>query len=184
MAKLKARMPCEEMLPFTFGTVKLDETDLGVMTSVMALGEDAALSSALSDAHGVGFPKANRTLGNAGGPRCIWFGQRQAMLIGPAPDDGLQVYAALVDQSDGWCAVTVEGEDVEHVLERLVPVDLRRMHFKRGHTARTQLGHISASITRTGSQAFLILVFRSMAASLVHELSQAMRAVASRRGNG
>ena len=74
MAKLKARMPCEEMLPFTFGTVKLDETDLGVMTSVMALGEDAALSSALSDAHGVGFPKANRTLGNVGGPRCIWFG--------------------------------------------------------------------------------------------------------------
>lgn len=184
MAELKARMPCEGLLPLTFGGVNLDEADLGVMTSVVLLGEEAALSSALSDAHGVGFPKANRTSGKGGRVRCIWFGQRQAMLVGTAPADALQEHAALVDQSDGWCAVTVEGEDVEQVLERLVPIDVRRMHFKRGYTARTQVGHMSASVTRTGPRAFLILVFRSMAASLVHELGQAMRAVASRRGEG
>jgi sarcosine oxidase subunit gamma len=39
---------------------------------------------------------------------------------------------------------------------------------------------MTASITRTGAESFLILVFRSMAATLVHDLKQAMAAVASR----
>ena len=44
MAELKARMPCEGLLPLTFGGVNLDEADLGVMTSVVLLGEEAMWS--------------------------------------------------------------------------------------------------------------------------------------------
>lgn len=180
MAELKARTPCGDLLPLTLGEATLEELDLGHVTSVMGFGDEASVSKALEAAHGVAFPKPNRTTGKDG-TRCIWFGRNQALLIGPEPEAPLTEQAALVDQSDGWCAVSLSGSASEDVLARLVPVDLRAGHFKRGHTARTQLGHMMASVTRTGANSFMILVFRSMAATLVHELGTAMQAVASRR---
>jgi sarcosine oxidase subunit gamma len=59
-------------------------------------------------------------------------------------------------------------------------VDLRPQVFKRGHTLRTELKHMMASITRIGAQSFQIMVFRSMARTLVHDLKTAMEAVAAR----
>jgi heterotetrameric sarcosine oxidase gamma subunit len=58
---------------------------------------------------------------------------------------------------------------------------MRMSAFAVGATARTQLGHMNASITRTGDDTFLIAVFRSMAATLVHDLTTALEAVAARR---
>ena len=66
------------------------------------------------------------------------------------------------------------------VLARLVPVDLRRTAFPQGHTCRTLVNHMTASVTRQDEDAFLILVFRSMAQTLVEELHEAMEAVALR----
>lgn len=179
MAELKARTPCGDMLPVTHGAAQLVELDLGIVTSVMVTGDEDALSEALEAAHAVAFPKPNRASGK-GGIRCVWFGRNQALLIGAAPDASLAAHGALVDQSDGWCAVRLSGGASEDVLARLVPVDLRAGHFKRGHTVRTLVGHMTASITRTGSEDFMILVFRSMASTLVHEVSEAMLGVASR----
>ncbi len=102
-------------------------------------------------------------------------------MIGIAPDASLGQHAAVVDQSDAWCAVSLSGGTAEDVLARLVPVDLRRAQFKRGHTVRTQVGHMMTSVTRTGPDSFMILVFRSMAVTLIHELKQAMQFVAARR---
>ena len=39
-----------------------------------------------------------------------------------------------------------------------------------------------ASITRVGENAYLILAFRSMADTLRHDLEEAMRGVAARKG--
>ena len=77
-------------------------------------------------------------------------------------------------------AVQLRGARAVDVLARLVPVDLRAAQFKRGHTVRTDLMHMTASITATGANTFLILVFRSMAQTLVHDLKTAMEGVASR----
>lgn len=74
----------------------------------------------------------------------------------------------------------LKGAGAVDVLARLVPVDLREDRFKRGHTLRTQLYHMSASITKTGADTFVILVFRSMASTLVHDMKTAMEAVAAR----
>ena len=76
--------------------------------------------------------------------------------------------------------VRLEGGAAEDVLARLVPVDLRQSGFKRGHTLRTMLQHMSVSITRISDEAFLILAFRSMAGTLVHDLETAMKGVAAR----
>jgi heterotetrameric sarcosine oxidase gamma subunit len=77
--------------------------------------------------------------------------------------------------------VSLKGAGAVDVLARLVPLDLREGHFKRGHTARSQVMHMQASVTRLASDEFMIMVFRSMAGTLVHDMKQAMAAVASRR---
>lgn len=180
MAELGPKTPAAGLLPIDIGTLSLTEEDLGVVTSVAPFrGAEADLDTALGTAHDLRFPAPNRSTGRAG-TRLIWFSHRHALLIGPAPDPSLSAYAALTDQSDAWTVVRLEGAGAEDVLARLVPVDLRRAAFKRGHTLRSDLMHMSASITRVGDMAFQIMVFRSMAKTLVHELKTAMEAVTAR----
>ena len=180
MVDLIAKSPCNGLLPITIGECQLSEVEAGVVTSIAPRkGQEKALSAVLKDAHGMAFPAANRATGKQGA-RAVWFARGQAMLIGPAPAATLGESAALTDQSDAWAVVRLEGAASEDVLARLVPIDLRASVFKRGHTARTQLMHMTASITRVGDQAFLILVFRSMAGTLVHDLETAMEGVAAR----
>ena len=70
---------------------------------------------------------------------------------------------------------------LEPVLARLTPIDLRDSAFPKGATARTVIGHMTGSITRTGADTYAIMVFRSMAKTAVHELERAMRGVAARK---
>ncbi|MGJ8627498.1 MAG: sarcosine oxidase subunit gamma [Sulfitobacter sp.] len=179
MGELKAITACEGLLPLTLGAAKLEEVDAGYLTSLAAFGDAAPLSAALEKAHGMALPKPNRATGKEGG-RCIWFGRGEVLLMGPAPHTSLGKNAAVVDLSDGWACVELSGAAAVDVLARLVPVDLRDGVFKRGHSVRTQVLHMSASITRVGADRFQILVFRSMAATLVHDLKQAMAGVAAR----
>ncbi|WP_295316169.1 sarcosine oxidase subunit gamma [Roseobacter sp.] len=181
MADLVAKSACAGLLPVTVGTLTLEETDIGVLTSVAPYnGRGDDLSTALQKAHGVKLPAPNRTTGQDA-VRAIWFGRDVALLAGPAPDRALATHAALTDQSDAWAVVTLSGDGSDDALARLVPLDLRAAQFKTGHTARTQIMHMNASVTRTGPDCFLILVFRAMAQTLVHELKTAMEGVAARR---
>lgn len=179
MVELTAKTPCDGLLPLSIGEAQLTEVAAGVLTSLTPLGDAAALGAALEKAHGLGWPAPLRARGKEGA-RCIWFGRDTALLMGPAPDPALGRHAAVVDQSDAWAVVQLKGPAAVAVLARLVPVDLRDGTFKRGHTSRTQLYHMSASITKTGADSFMILVFRSMAATLVHDMKTAMEAVAAR----
>ncbi|MCB1362987.1 MAG: sarcosine oxidase subunit gamma [Rhodobacteraceae bacterium] len=180
MAELIARTPCAGLLPLAVGGVDLTEESLGALTTLSPRrGQEAALSEALEAAHGMAFPAPNRTTGKAGA-RAIWFGRGQALLAGPEPDADLARLAALSDQSDAWAVVRLRGAGAVDVLARLVPLDLRAAAFRRGHTARSELAQMMASITRLGADDFQIMVFRSMAATLVGELKTAMEAVAAR----
>ncbi|MEM9575915.1 MAG: sarcosine oxidase subunit gamma family protein [Pseudomonadota bacterium] len=180
MVELVATSPCAGVLPKQVGAITLAEADLGVMTTIAPFaGQEAAVSQALKEAHGVGFPPLDATI-QKDGTRVLWFGRDMALLTGQLPDAGLAKFAALTDQSDGWAAIKISGSGVEDVLARLVPVDLRPSAFAEGQTCRTLVGHMAASITRTGKDALLILVFRSMATTLVDELHEAMEAVAAR----
>ena len=179
MADLIAKSPCAGLLPVTVGAITLSEEDLGVLTSLAPYrGQEKAAAEALKAAHGMAWPGPGRATGKAGA-RAIWFGRAHVLLAGPAPDPSLADHAALTDQSDAWATVRLEGAGVEAVLARLIPLDLRPAQFKRGHTARTQLMHMNVSVTRVGDRAFLILAFRSMAKTLVHDLKTAMEAVAA-----
>ncbi|WP_294220955.1 sarcosine oxidase subunit gamma [uncultured Shimia sp.] len=180
MVELIAKTPCETLLPLTVGDVSLTEELPVSLTMITARKERfAACSDLLKSAHGMAMPKPNRATGTAAS-RAVWFGPGQAMLLGPTPNWILQNEATVVDQSDAWTVVKLEGAEAEGVLARLVPVDLRATTFKRGNTARTMLGHMTVSVTRVGEQVFQIMTFRSMAKTLVHDLQRAMESLAAR----
>lgn len=180
MVELVAKSPLDNMAPLAIGTVTLSEADPGRLTSIAPYkGREKALSEALRAAHGMAAPAPNRATGREGA-RAIWFGRAMIMLQGPAPDAGLAEHAALTDQSDAWAVVRLDGADAADVLARLTPIDLRPSAFRRGHTARTDLQHMMASITRAGDTAFQIMVFRAFARTLLHDLQTAMEGLAAR----
>ncbi len=180
MGELTARSPMDGMLPTTIGGVALREVDLGAMTLVMPYrGADDALSVGMEAAHGLRWPEAGRMTGTTK-YGVMWFGRGQALLIGVEPGEGLAVHAALVDQSDAWAAVEIEGDRAAEALARLTPVDLRPGVFSVGHTARTEVAHMAASLTRTDEATYMVMVFRAFAQTLVHELGAALEGVAAR----
>jgi sarcosine oxidase subunit gamma len=177
---LAEKTPGAGLFPITCGEVRITEESVGQITSIAPYkGRDAACSDALQGAHGMKFPAPNRSTGKAGA-RVVWFGLRMAVLIGPAPGDTLAQHAALTDQSDAWVVVRLEGAGAQDVLARLTPLDLRAGLFKQGHTARSELAHMPASITRIGPNAWQVMGFRAFAQTLAHDLRVAAQAVAAR----
>ncbi|MEL7166568.1 MAG: sarcosine oxidase subunit gamma [Pseudomonadota bacterium] len=178
--KLDATSPLNGMAPLTIGSVSATEVELGALTSIAPFaGQGKACAEAFKAAHGIAWPAPGRATGKDG-TRAIWFGMEAVLLAGPPVDSALNAYAALTLQSDGWACVSVEGDAARDVLARLVPVDLHPDTFKRGHTARTLIQHMNGSVTRLGPDRYLVMVFRSMAETLLHDLTRAMESVAAR----
>jgi sarcosine oxidase subunit gamma len=176
--------PCAGLVPVTAGALRLSEVEPGRMTALaLYKGQAAALDRALAEAHGLGWPAPGRVIAGEGGA-VQWFGLDLALLIGPAPDATLADHAALSDQSDAWAVLRLEGPGAEAVMARLTPLDLRAGRFGTGATARSDVAHMAGAVTRAGGDAYQIMVARSMGASLVHEVTLAMRRVAVREGGG
>lgn len=176
MVELKAKSALDGQNAVQIGAVRLEEVEIRQHNVIAPFaGADAAMQRA----HGFGFPEPGQVL-QKGQARCVWFGHRQALLIDATPDETLAEFALVTDQSDAWCSVSAVGAAAEDVLARLCPVDLHLRAFPVGHTARCPLGHINVSLTRVAADEFEITAFRSMAASLWHEVTAAAELVAAR----
>lgn len=183
MTDLTEATPCAGLVPVTAGALRLTEVGAGHVT-VLAVykGQEAALGRALAKAHGLGWPAPGEVIAGEGG-RVQWFGLGMALLTGPEPGAGLAEHAALTDQSDAWAVLRLEGPGATAAMARLTPIDLRESVFGPGRTARTDVAHMAGAVTRVGAEAYEIMAFRSMAASLVHEVALTMRRVAARDGS-
>jgi heterotetrameric sarcosine oxidase gamma subunit len=177
---LTALSPCAGMLPLAIGGITLTEVDPGHLTAI-APRRGSDLASALKAAHGLDLPGPGQSTGDDTA-RVLWFGRAHVVLMGPPPDPALAAQAALTDISDGWAVVRLEGAGAVQVLARLTPLDLRPRSLAIGQTARTELFHMQSAITRLSDEGFLIMVFRSMSQTLVHDLMIAMEGVAARLG--
>ncbi len=176
MAKLIALTPGAGLLPVSAGSVTLSEISADRLTSVAPFkGQDKAVGAALKKA-GLGWPKPGQSVTGKGG-EVVWFGMGKALSIDADLPD-LSGLAAVTDQTDGWALVQIDGAGALDVLARLVPVDLRALGT--GGTVRSLIGHMTASITRTGDQTFRLMVMRSMTQTLVHEVHEAMEHLAAR----
>ena len=86
----------------------------------------------------------------------------------------------MTDQTDAWTCAALEGPGARDVLARLTPLDLRPSGFRIGAAARTELAHMSAVLMRIGAERYGVMVFRSMARTLRHDIEAAMQVVAAR----
>ena len=179
MLKLTAKMPFADFLPLSIGTITLSDETPEFMTLIdCPHGSEANVSDVLKKAHGMALSAPNRTTGRAEN-RCIWFGKNH-LLLGFEPDEALANIARLSDVSDGYAVLHAQGKDIETVLARLVPIDLALSKFKRGNTARTLVQQMHAAVTRVSDSAFQIIIVRSMAQTLLHNLTRAMVSVDAR----
>lgn len=173
MARLVAKTPAQDLVPVEIGGCRLDERNVEAITWIAPfVGSEGAVSDSL----GLPFPEPGQ-MTDGGGRTAIWVGPGQAIVLGSAiPPEG----AAVADQSSGWAILTLTGASSRDVLARLTPLDLRENAFPERATARTLIGHMTASLTRTGPETYEVMVFRSMAATAVHDLARAMKGVAAR----
>lgn len=184
VVELQAETPYAGLVPVVAEGISLSGIAPGRMTSIAPYkGRAEALAQALLQAHGLIWPAPGRMSGAEGG-RLIWFARDMALLIGPDPDPTLAAHAALTDQSDAWAVLQLSGPGARDVLARLCPLDLRAGRLASGHTARSALGHMSASVSALEDDLFWLMVFRSMAGTLAHEVETAIFRVAARRAPG
>lgn len=175
MARLIAKTPAEGLLPVTIGSCRLEERLYEAITFVAPFeGRTAAVGKAI----GLALPESGQVTGE-GHHLALWVGQGQALVLGPpvAPPG-----AAVADQSSAWAVLSLTGPAAADVLARLTPLDLRDAAFPEASTARTMIGHMTASLTRIGPDTYEIMVFRSMTRTAVHEITRAMKGVSTRAG--
>jgi len=174
---LLAKSPGAADFPLRIGTLSAQETDLGPLTSVMPFkGQHKAVAAAL----GMDLPGPGQSVVQ-GAARLLWFGRGQYLGMGAEITADLSGLAAVTDQSDAWCCVTLSGAQVDAVLARLVPVDLRLSQFAPGAVVRSQIGHMNGALLRLDAAEILLMVFRSMARTLAHEVKEAMETVTALR---
>jgi sarcosine oxidase subunit gamma len=165
--------------PVTALQTTLSEGQAASITSIAPFpGRMAQVNAALAPL-GLAFPAPN-TQSIQGAARLLWTGRDQAFLIGAMAPAALADHAAVTDQSDGWAILTLHGPAAGDALMRPVPLDLRASAFPIGRTARAPLNHMQAILTRTGPEAFEIMVFRSMARTAWAELAEALEVLAAR----
>ena len=182
MAELIAKTHCAGLLPLTIGALRLTERASDDITSIAPFTrQEEAVSDLLKQTIGHPLPGPGATCGDDA-TRLICMGRGQVLLVCAPVPEGLDQLAALTDQSDGWAMMRLSGAGASDVLSRLCPLDLRRTTFAIGQTARTELAHMMASVTRIDAQVFDLMVMRSFARTAVHDLNSAMKSVLARAG--
>lgn len=109
-------------------------------------------------------------------PGVLPFDHAHGLVIDAAPPPGTRA----TDQSDAWAVVTLTGPGATDALARLSTLNLRAM--ADGSATRSPIGHMPGHITRIAPDAWRLMVFRSMAATLVREVTHAMHQVHARHG--
>ncbi|MBR9762185.1 MAG: sarcosine oxidase subunit gamma [Rhodobacteraceae bacterium] len=177
---LTARNALPQGEALTLAATRIEVLTMRRLTSLMPGRDAAPLATALQKHHGLTLPApGGRSLREEG--ECLWFGRDQYLLIGVAPSPLLSGAATMTDQSDAWTSVLLQGPLAREVLARLTPLDLRDVAQPEGATARSEIAHMMGSLTRVAADGYRLMVFRSMAETLLRDLRETLEAVAARQ---
>jgi sarcosine oxidase subunit gamma len=155
-------------------SVRLTELPLEAAFELQFDADDAATVAVLSKATGFVLTTVNRVV-NADGMTAVWLGPGDWLITpgnDPAAPARLEVAVtaascSLVDVSDLWFGVAVEGPHAGDLLAKGCALDLDAQAFAPGATAVAQLARLRALIHRgDGSPTFHLHVERSYAAYL------------------
>lgn len=167
MAELDPVNPLAALLPLEVGEHRIEALPQSRVT-------------ALSPFVTKGLPAPDRAEARPGG-LLLWAGRGLWLAVGTPPAD-LAPGTPTVDETDTWAVLRLVGPAPDAVLARLVPIDLRPLHFAPGHVAKSLVGHVAALIHRpaVAPEALEIWLPRSVAAHALHEIAAAARALAAR----
>ena len=179
MDNLLAKPAIGKGITLTVGDVTLMAVDMVIFSLSINSGKSTKAAEILNSKMGLDWPK-EQEIKRKHGVSAFWFDHNHICLMGAQPDATLSTHCNVIDISDGWCVVDIFGTHVRDVLARLTPLDMRSQVFKIGVTQRSDLMHMQASISCLEKDHFRLMVFRSMAVTLVHDLTRAMESVAAR----
>ncbi|MGE4481255.1 sarcosine oxidase subunit gamma [Acidocella sp.] len=129
---------------------------------------------ALEAALGVVLPATPKRL-SLGDADILWNGPGQWLVLGEL--DMPETLAAVTEQTDGLCLLTLSGPHAVEVLKRLLPIDIAC--FAEDDVAITTAAHIGVRVWREGA-VFNLACFRSFAGALHHALAQAAQSFPGR----
>ncbi len=87
--------------------------------------------------------------------------------------DALGPAAAVTDQSEGRGVVRLSGSALTATLRKLVAIDVDPAIFTPGHTAITQIAHVGVQLIAGVDGAVTVILPRTFAGSLLHEIAEA-----------
>ena len=166
------------------GVIATDRDGLGLATVAARKGQGPALGQRVKERFGLLLPdgphrQAAGGVSLAGTGPGMWLAAREGggNDFAAALEAQIGDLAAVTDQSDGYAVLRLAGPDVRNALAKLIPLDLHARAFKPGDVASTVASHMGVTLWRLddapdGSPVFEIAVFRSLAGSFWHALSQ------------
>ena len=81
----------------------------------------------------------------------------------------------ITDQTGGWCGVSVEGDRVIEMLERICPLNLSLKIFAIGDVKRTIMDHLNVIIFRKSEKKFILFSPSSSSGSFLKSIETSSR---------
>lgn len=173
MARLIALPAFGDALPAQIGAIHLAALAYDPLWRITPFaGKAEALGAMLQQACALGLPAAGQRR-SAGAQFVQWDGHDGWLVSADLPAGACAGIAGLVDYADALASVQISGAGVRDVLARLVPLDLRAGQFGVGAVALSVAGQHPVRIVHLEGDSFVLMVGRSMAASLLAELCRA-----------
>jgi len=137
---------------------------------------------------GLGLPLEPNTLARSGSSTCYWLGPDEWLLHCPIEETSSLIesgrsrlsgiHHALVDVSDYYTVLRLEGPDSEVLLAKACPLDLHHTLFPAETCAQTRFGNASILLDRRGKAPFFDIQVRwSYAEYVWNYLVRAMKAL-------
>jgi heterotetrameric sarcosine oxidase gamma subunit len=166
------------------GVIANERDGLGIATVIVGRGQVAALTQRVRERFGIVLPHGPYRAAAGGvafagtGPE-TWLGTQEQGGNKFAASLKVEIgsTASVSDQSDGYAILRLTGPKLRDTLARIIPIDVDLRAFKPGDVAATVASHMEATLWRIedapdGAPVFEIAVFRSLAGSFWHSLSE------------
>jgi sarcosine oxidase subunit gamma len=166
------------------GVIVSDRDGLGLATVLLRKGHAQLLAPRVRARFGIELPSEPRRAGAGnisftGIGRGAWLAscEKGGNSFAASLKETIGDLATISDQSDGYAVLRVTGPRARNTLAKLLPIDLHPRTFKPGDVAATLAAHVGITLWRLddgvdGSAVFEIAVFRSLAGSFWHAISE------------